>query len=65
MTMNLTGDAFFTAYLRALNSKELQALTEWQEERLAGSPDEATIADALNNKKMIFDEGRRRDGQRH
>ncbi len=56
----LTGDAFFLAYLRALNRKQLLALADWQEERLS-DPSKDIVTDVMAKKRMIDQEMRRRD----
>ena len=58
--MDLTGDAFFLAYLRALNRKQLQALDDWQDERIAGSANKDLIIRTIAKKRMIDQEIRRR-----
>jgi hypothetical protein len=60
MTMKLWGDAFFKAYLRALSNKQLTALDGWQGERLADSPSKEVITDALDRKRVIYQEVVRR-----
>ena len=62
MTMALGAGEFFDSYLQALSNKQLEALTEWQNTRLAENPDEKTIADAIEKKRLIYLERRRRDG---
>ena len=83
MTMALGDGEFFDSYLQALSLKQLEALTEWQQERitiatkkralgssdesltqdtrLAENPDEKTIADAIEKKRLIYLERRRRE----
>ena len=59
--MDLSGDAFFSSYLRALTDKRLKALHEWYAERITDSND-----DAIKKKRLIYNEIRRRDDrQRH
>ena len=61
--MDLAGDAFFKSWLKALNRNQLQALDDWQEERMSGKPSKDIITDALSKKRMLYQEiGRRRDG---
>ena len=61
MTMDLTRGAFFSAYLRALNSRQLDALRGWQDSRLADGPGKDVIADALTKKRTIYLEQKRRE----
>jgi len=60
MTMILSGDAFFKAYLRALNSRQLAALDGWQGERLADSPNKDIVLDATTKKRLVYLEQKRR-----
>ena len=60
MTMDLSGNAFFCAYLRALNSRQLTALDDWQGERLLGDPSKEVITNSLSNKREIYLEQKRR-----
>ena len=60
MTMDLTRGAFFSAYLRALNSRQLDALRGWQDSRLADSPCEDVVLDATRKKRTIYLEQKRR-----
>ncbi|MCK5016060.1 MAG: hypothetical protein KAS32_03220 [Candidatus Peribacteraceae bacterium] len=58
--MSLDNDAFFKSWLKALNRKQLNALTAWQEERLSGSPSKEVLSDALDKKRKVYQEVRRR-----
>jgi hypothetical protein len=58
MTMDLSGQAFFKAYLKALTDTQLRALWDWNGERLSDSPD-----DAVRKRELIAQEMRRRNGR--
>ena len=60
MTMDLAGDAFFMAYLRALTSGQLDNLYRWQEERITADPSEEAVLDCTTKKHMIHLEKKRR-----
>jgi hypothetical protein len=60
MTMDLSGNAFLQAYLRSLKDWQLSGLNDWQGERLSDSPSKDTITDALDKKRMIYLEQKRR-----
>jgi len=62
--MDLSGSAFFKAYLVALTVKQLDALVVWQEERLSDNPSSDTIDDAISKKRMIWEERRKRPNDR-
>ena len=64
MTMDLMQDGFFKSYLTALTDIQLDALVAWNDTRLADSPDDETIADALDKKRLIWAERNRRDPSR-
>ena len=65
MTMDLAGDAFFSAFLLALTSRQLQNLKGWQEERITADPSEETVLDCTTKKRLIhLEERRRRDNTR-
>ena len=64
MTMDLGGDAFFVSYLQALSNKQLEALSEWQRERLTGTTNKDIVTDAVEKKRLIYLERRRRDRSR-
>ena len=59
MTMELAGDAFFKTYLRALTSRQLIALLEWNDERISADP--TSLDDAVSKKRLIWSEQRRRN----
>ena len=62
MVMDLSNSGFFKAYLRSLRDGQLAVLDEWNSTRLAENPDdEKTVADALDKKRLIYQERRRRD----
>ena len=63
MTMELRDNAFFKLYLQALSLKQLEALEDWQEERMSGNPDEDTTEDCIMRTRLIVDERRRRNGR--
>ena len=60
MTMALGAGEFFDSYLQALSLKQLEALTEWQNIRLAEKPSKDIVTDALAKKRTIYLEIRRR-----
>ena len=66
MTMDLTQGGFFKAYLKALTDIQLDALVDWNDTRLADNPSDDTITDALDRKRIIYQEvlRRRRDNPR-
>ena len=59
--MDLSDSAFFAAYVRALNSRQLDALTGWQDSRLSDDPNKEVIADALTKKRTLYLEKKRRE----
>ena len=60
MTMILSGKAFLRAYLRSLKDWQLIGLDDWQGERLSDSPNQETLTDALDKKRLIYLEQKRR-----
>lgn len=58
MTMDLQDNAFFKSFLTALSTEKLDALKDWQDERMSGNPDKE--ADCLMRKRLIDAERRRR-----
>jgi len=59
--MDLSDNAFFKSWLKALNRKQLSALTAWQEERLSDNPSKDIVTDCIEKKRIIYQEIRRRD----
>ena len=59
MTMELRDNALFKTFLTALSPKQLDALEDWQDERMSGNPDNE--ADCLMRKDLINAERSRRD----
>ena len=61
--MELRDNAFFKLYLQALSLKQLEALEDWQDERMSCNPDEDTTEDCIMRTRLIVDERRRRNGR--
>lgn len=57
---DLSQGGLFKSYLQVLSSRQLDKLTQWQGDRLADSPSKDTITDALDKKRMIYLEQKRR-----
>ena len=61
--MELRDNAFFKLYLQALSLKQLEALEDWQDERMSCNPDKDTTEDCIMRTRLIVDERRRRNGR--
>ena len=59
MTMDLRDNALFKSFLKALSTDKLDALEDWQDERMSDNPDKE--ADCLMRKDLINAERSRRD----
>ena len=63
MTMELRDNALFKSFLKALSTDKLDALEDWQDERMSGNPDKDTTEDCIMRIRLIVDERRRRNGR--
>jgi hypothetical protein len=57
-------DALFKSFIAALTDKQLDALAEWQAQRMSGysvSNFGEVVSDAIKKKRLIYAERRRRD----
>ena len=63
MTMDLQDNALFKSFLKALSTDKLDALEDWQDERMSGNPNKE--ADCLMRKDLISAERSRRGNTGH